>query len=138
MATSRTNPFTSRSTGAADQGSRAKAEAAHKQTDAQQKLVDADSWPRGVNGTPMIRAEMAASELIPTGQYANVSVGPARLTFFIDVDREIPDEQTFFSASQRATIAKALNEGAEIVEGDVIAVQRNIVMESMQEQVSTS
>jgi hypothetical protein len=82
----------------------------------------------------MMRAEMSAAELIPTGQYANVSVGPCRVSFLIDPDRELRDDEDYFTPQQKATIAKALNEAAEMVEADVVAVQRNIVMESLQGQ----
>lgn len=94
--------------------------------------------PRGVNGQPMMRIVMTASELIPTGQYANVSIGPAQITAWVDQDRQLEDGQSYFDAQQKATIAQALNELAEIVEADVVAVQRNLVMESMQDQGSNN
>jgi len=87
----------------------------------------------------MVKILMTASELIPTGQYANVSVGPAQITAFVDQDRVTLDEHgkeiPYFTEEQRGTLAKALNELAEIVEADVVAVQRNLVLESLQEQI---
>lgn len=138
--TERTNPFLSNTTGKGDTQSGAKARAANERANELMKSVDSESWPRGVNGQPMMKIVMTASELIPTGQYANVSVGPAQITAFVDQDRvvETDDEGntlSYFSADQRATIAQALNELAEIVEADVVAVQRNLVMESMQDQI---
>jgi hypothetical protein len=136
----RTNPFLAKTMGKQDQGSRKKAEAASERANEETKRILDDSqvpdgtWPVGSKGTPMMKAEMTAAELIPTGQYANVSVGPARVHFLIDPDRELRDDESYFSAQQRATIAKALNEAAEVVESDVIAVQRNLVLESMQGQ----
>jgi hypothetical protein len=136
----RTNPFLSKTAGKGDKGTRKKAEDASNQANEEIKRVQNEplevsgDWPRGQKGTPMMRAEMSAAELIPTGQYANVSVGPARLHFLIDPDRELRDDEDYFTPQQRATIAKALNEAAEVVESDVVAVQRNIVMESMQNQ----
>jgi hypothetical protein len=143
----RTNPFLSKTAGKGDTGSRKKAEKASEQANEeikqqekpQAKLANLNvgelsAWPLGSKGTPMMHAEMAASELIPTGQYANVTVGPCRVHFLIDPDRELRDDEDYFTPQQRATIAKALNESAEIVEADVVAVQRNIVMESMQGQ----
>jgi hypothetical protein len=97
-------------------------------------LTSSMAVPCGSKGSPMIQAEMSAAELIPTGQYANVSVGPARLHFWIDPDRELKPGESYFSEEQRDTVTKALNEAAEMVEGDVIAVQRNLVLESMQQQ----
>lgn len=139
MASSRTNPFTAKSVGKPDTGSRAKAKAAADRSEQQVDLAALpDGWPRGINGQPMMRILMTAAELIPTGQYANVSVGPAQITAFVDQDRQLAEGESYFDDQQKSTIAQALNELAEIVEGDVIAVQRNLVMESMQDQVSKS
>lgn len=131
----RTSPFITNSMGRGDQGSRPKAKAAHERTAEMQRHADSDSWPRGASGQPMMKISMVASELIPTGQYANVSVGPAQITCFIDQTRALSNGETYFSDAERAVIAQSLNELAEIVEGDVVAVQRNLVMASMQEQI---
>lgn len=133
MAADRTNPFLAKTSGKPDTKSRAKAQQAHDRAKAH--LPNEDEIPRGVSGQPMMKISMTASELIPTGQYANVSVGPAQITAWIDPARAL-DDNPYFSEAERATIAQALNELAEIVEGDVVAVQRNIVMESLQDQVS--
>lgn len=119
--------------GKPDQKSRAKAEAAADRTLAQQSD---DSIPRGVKGRPMARIEFSASELIPTGQYANVAVGPARIIAWVDLDREIDEGEKFFSEAEASNLVKATNELAEMVERDVVAVQRNLVLESIQEQLS--
>ena len=133
----RTNPFLAKSVGKGDTGSRKKAELASEQAnqEIQRDEREQEEWPVGVNGKPMIKAEMAASELVPTGQYANVTIGPCRVHFFIDPDRELADGESYFSDAQRATIAKALNEAAELVEADVVAVQRSLVLESIQQQI---
>ena len=91
----------------------------------------------GANGRPLARIEFSASELIPTGQYANVSIGPARITAFIDLSRDNDDGEAYFSEGERANLVKAVNELAEMVERDVVAVQRNLVLESIQDQKST-
>jgi hypothetical protein len=119
--------------GKADTQSRAKADNAAKQAEAQQ--VEA-AWPMGVNGRPMARIEFSAAELVPTGQYANVSIGPARITAFVDLSRVTEDDEPYFSDAERWNLTKAVNELAELVERDVIAVQRNLVLESIQEQRS--
>ena len=137
MAAPRSNPRQAKSMGEPDERSRAKAEKAGKRTEEQVAMLDAEAWPRGSAGKPMVKITMTASELIPTGQYANVSVGPAQITAFVDPDREIEEDNPYFDAEERATLAKALNELAEIVEGDVVAVQRNLVLESLQDQIST-
>ena len=136
----RSNPFLAEKIGAPDQQSRQKAEKAKSKTNEQVETANPDSWPRGVNGTPMQKVVMTASELIPTGQYANVSIGPAQITAFVDPDKELDLDEDgqplpYFSPEQRSTISQAMNELAEIVEVDVIAVQRNLVLENLQENV---
>jgi vacuolar-type H+-ATPase subunit H len=137
MASPRVNPRLAKTLGQQDQRSRSKAEQATERTNQQIETTDSEAWPRGVNGAPMVKILMTASELIPTGQYANVSVGPAQITAFVDPDRVTVDEDgreiAYFSEEQRGTLAKALNELAEIVESDVVAVQRNLVLESLQD-----
>lgn len=128
----RSNPRMAGSIGDADTQSRAKAETAKKRTSEAQGQVEADSdWPQSSQGKPLVKISMTAAELVPTGQYANVSVGPAQITAFVD-----PDEEDFFDESQRSNLAKSLNALAEIVESDVIAVQRNLVMESIQSSLN--
>ena len=132
----RTNPFTTKTAGTGDKGTRGKAEKASERANEEiQQRVDVPSQ-EGLN-QGLIYAEMSAAELVPTGQYANVSIGPCRLHFMIDPNKEIPLGESYFSEAQRATIARALNEAAEIVEADVVAVQRNLVMESLQEQLKS-
>jgi len=139
MAT-RAHPRQAKKMGESDQGSRKKAESANQRGNQQLETLDSLGWPRGVRGQPMARIVMTASELIPTGQYANVSVGPAQITAFIDPDRTLKtdDGETlpYFTDEQRETMAQALNELAEIVEADVVAVQRNLVLENLQEQIA--
>jgi hypothetical protein len=44
-------------------------------------------WPRDIRGVPCIKITCAASELIPTVQYGNVTVGPVNVTrFVVDLD----------------------------------------------------
>ena len=136
MTEDKTNPFIAKSIGKSDKQSKQKASSAMAQAEKARASADSESWPVGVDGQPMMKITMTAAELIPTGQYANVSVGPAQITAFVDQNRVIKDGDAYFSDDQRTTMAKALNELAEIVEGDVVAVQRNLVMEAMQDQVS--
>ncbi len=119
--------------GTPDTKSRSKAEGAHNRMVDQVEAAN-PAWPLTSDGRPMSRIEMAASELVPTGQYANVSVGPARITMFVDLNRET--NGSFFSEQERANMVKSLNELAEVVEHDVIAVQRSIVLDSMQDQLA--
>lgn len=123
--------------GTPDTQSRAKAESASNRNAAQQPDSD-QSWPRGITGRPMAKIEFSASELIPTGQYANVAVGPARITAFVDLDLEGDPEDGIFSKRELQILAQASNELAETVEGNVVAVQRNLVLESLQEQLASN
>ena len=102
--------------GTPDTQSRTKADVAAKQANHQQTATERDGWPLTPDGRPMVRISMTAAELIPTGQYANVSVGPCQITAFIDPDAPAP-----FSDAQRENMAAALNQLAEIVEGDVVS-----------------
>lgn len=78
--------------------------------------------PIGSNGLPMIEISFTASDLFPTGDYANVVVGPATATRWIeDTDPESTDH-----------ISSGLNKLAEAVEIDVIAEQREIVLTNLQ------
>lgn len=121
--------------GTPDTQSRAKAESAADRNISQQPDSD-QSWPRGILGRPMAKIEFSASELLPTGQYANVSVGPARITTFVDLDSIGDPEDGVFTKRELQILAQATNELAETVEVNVVGVQRNLVLESLQEQLS--
>jgi hypothetical protein len=116
--------------GTPDTGSRAKGESAANRAVAVQSD---DAIPRGVRGRPMAKLEFSASELVPTGQYANVTIGPVRATVWIDLDRELGEDDTYFSTDEATKLVKAANELAEHIEGSVIAVQREIVLMNLQE-----
>jgi hypothetical protein len=92
---------------------------------------ETDVWPRGIDGTPMTRIEFSVSELIPTGQYANVTIGPVRVTSFVDLQRG-EEDMPYFTEQEKDTIVKAANELADMMERDVIGVQRNLVLEALQ------
>lgn len=136
MAEERANPFIAKSIGNADKQSKQKASAAMAQAEKTRASADPESWPVGENGQPMMKVTMTVAELLPTGQYANVSIGPAQVTAFVDPDREVKSGDAYFTQDERSTISKALNELAEVVEFDVLAVQRNLVLESMQNSVT--
>jgi hypothetical protein len=80
------------------------------------KPAESIQWPLDEDGQPMAQISFTASELIPTGQYANVTVGPATVTRFVK-DSDVTDE---------------LNKLAETVEVEVIAEQREIVLNTLQ------
>lgn len=88
--------------------------------------VHADAHPRASDGHPLVRIEMAASELIRTGEFANVTVGPAKVTMFID-----PREEEPITSEIKENIVAAMNLLAEIVEVEVVGVQRELVLEAL-------
>jgi hypothetical protein len=51
--------------------------------------TDDHDWPRDAFGTPLLRVSVSQSELIPTAQYANVTLGPVQIVGFI---QDGPDE----------------------------------------------
>lgn len=110
--------------------SRPQAEAAVARHEADESAAST-GWPMTPDGRPMAKIEMAASELVPTGQFANIVVGPARLTVFVD-----PRDPDPLPEDERENIAKATNLVAELVEIDVVAVQRNLVLETMQSNLA--
>jgi hypothetical protein len=126
----RTAPSVSKSVGTPEQKSRAKADASTKRAQAT-TVAEPASIPTAPDGYPLVKIAIAAAELIPTGQFANISVGPATIEWYVD-----PREEDPISSAELENAAKALNQLAELVEIDVIAVQRNLVLESMQSQVA--
>lgn len=122
-APARSNPSQAATIGASDKGSRAKADAATRRAES----MEGEVVPLTADGRPMVNIQMSAAELIPTGQYANVSVGPAKISWWID-----PQDPAPISDAEKQNVAKALNDIAEICEVDVISVQRNLVLESIQ------
>jgi hypothetical protein len=137
----RQNPKLSKTIGQSDTKSRAKAEQAHERQEISVDVTSMDGWPRNNQGHPLARITMQASELLPTGQYANVAVGPAQITIFIDPESDVEyDEEGkphLLTDETKQVLAVGLNELAQIVESDVIAVQRNLVLESLQDQVES-
>lgn len=121
---------TTETVGDADTGSRIKAQTSAARHDAEESAASS-GWPMTPDGRPMAKVEMAASELIPTGQYANIVVGPGRLTVFVD-----PRDADPFPEAERENVAKAMNLVADLVEVDVIAVQRALVLEAMQNNLA--
>lgn len=110
-----------------DKGSRGKSDNA---ADRAANASETEAVPLGTNGKPMARIDFSASELIPTGQYANVTIGPVRITAYIDLGRN--GENGYFTTEEKDILVQAANELAEMAERDVIGVQRNLVLESLQ------
>lgn len=89
--------------------------------DTAQVIDNTGPVPIGANGLPMVQIQASASELIPTGEYANVVVGPVTVVKWI----EDPGDD----------LADEVNDLCETIEADVISVQRTLVLESLQDEV---
>jgi hypothetical protein len=105
------------------------------------KKVESVNWPVDEDGQPMAQISITASELIPTGNYANVTVGPVTVTRFVkDTTDEMitPEEleKALKTNDKVSAIAIPLNRLAEIVESDCIAEQRQLVLDSLQADVT--
>lgn len=61
-------------------------ESAEKRSNSTVEAIE--GWPH-YNGVPMVKISCAAAELIPTRQYANVTVGPVQVTCFATADGEL-------------------------------------------------
>lgn len=91
---------------------------ADKKTTGKAKSVESINWPVDEDGTPMAMISMAASELVPTGKFANVTIGPATITKFVrDGDGD--------------HLAAEVNVLAETIEQKVIAEQREILNDGL-------
>lgn len=80
-------------------------------------------WPRAVDGIPLIKIQAGASELVPTVQYGNVTVGPVLVTRFVDA--RTPEE-----------IQVAVKQSQEIVE-HAISEDRKTVHDLMRSRVAS-
>lgn len=103
--------------------SRARAKAPNGTDRRGQKRTEVAGAIIGSNGKPMVKITFGASELIPTGDFANVVVGPVMVERYVEDDGKLADH---------------LNETAEIVESDCIAEQRELVLNSLKAKVEDS
>lgn len=125
----RARPGTKKGVAKSDKQSGAKAKAAAKRTDDANEQAQGDvRIPLTPDGRPMTKIKVSAAELVPTGQYANVSIGPVQVEMFVDL--EDPDPIT---DEQKENLANVLNQICEVVEGDVVAVQRDIVINNLED-----
>lgn len=85
----------------------------------ERQQIESIHWPVDEDGQPMAQISFCASELIPTGDYANVVVGPVQVTKFVK------DEN----------LAEQMNALAEMVESDCISEQRELVLGQIQAAV---
>lgn len=131
----RTSRRIARTAGTPEKQSRQKAEFSKDRSNEVNKTAEPGEFgvPLTADGRPMVRILATAAELIPTGQFANVSVGPAQIVAYIDPRNPEP-----FTDKELENIAKAVNTLTELAGVDVIGVQRTLVLESLQENVSGS
>lgn len=124
----RTHEGVTASLGRDTKQSRQQAEASKDRAASQRPQVGP---PVAADGYPLVKVALAAAELIPTGQFANISVGPVLVEWWID-----PREDEPIPKAEMENVTKVMNMLSDLVQIDVIAVQRNLVLESMQNQVA--
>jgi hypothetical protein len=83
------------------------------------------------SGQPYARVLATASDLIPTGDYANVTIGPAQIMMWVD-----PGDPNGVSQETLDNLARVLNQLTETVSVDVVGVQRTLVIEGLQQQLA--
>lgn len=71
-------------------------------------------------GLPLIEITVSASEKVPTGDYANVDVGPVTMKKWI---RDPQDDDA---------LVEQINDMCELIEVGVVAEQRELVLQSLQ------
>ena len=69
--------------------------------------ITSEGWPH-YDGVPMVKISCAASELIPTVQYGNATVGPVQVTCFAT-----PDGQLLFDSAALGKAIKSVQETCE-------------------------
>ena len=83
-------------------------------------------WPLDESGQPMIQVTVQASELIGLEEFSNVTVGPSNITMFI------PKGQSHALDDDEAeALASAMNQLAGIVEVEVVAANRDVVLDTI-------
>ena len=89
--------------------------------------------PLTPDGRPMARIMFQGAELIPHGQFANISCGPAQIQLWVD-----PQDSDPIPENVRENLAKGLNDIADVLYGHVLATQRTLIQEAIQAQVAAS
>lgn len=72
------------------------------------------NWPTDTEGKPMVMISMSAQELVPTGNYANVTIGPATVVKFVEDGAEDEIREDILTLSTKI-IEPALGERREAV-----------------------
>jgi hypothetical protein len=86
---------------------------------AQKTAVPSLNWPVDEDGKPLTLISFASAELVPTGNYANVTVGPASATKFV-------------KNGDQKELAKSISELAEPVEW-ALAHRRDQILKELSE-----
>lgn len=118
--------------------SRQKAAVATKTGEQQQALAERSagltvSPPLTADGRPLAKITVAGAELIPHGQFANISCGPAMFEIWVD-----PLDEEPVSNEVADGLAKAANKVFDALYGDVLSVQRALIQKSIEEQAKAA
>jgi len=129
----RTAPEVTASLAAPAEKTGPKAKATAENASAQATAADPmeDRPTHAPSGLPYVKVVATASDLIPTGDWANTTVGPVQFTAWLDPGNPDPLPQ-----DQLDNLAKAANKLFETAQLDVVAVQRTLVLESLQQQAA--
>jgi hypothetical protein len=85
--------------------------------------------PLTPDGRPMVKITVSGAELIPHGQFANISCGPCMFEVWVDPLDEEPVHPTVAQG-----IAKAANTLFDALYGDVLSVQRGHIDEAIKQE----
>lgn len=104
------------------------AKEAAKSAERQTEISTVEPWPRDEHDEPMFKISVQAQELLGSGlegipDYSSITIGPAKIEGFVSRHKRNP-----FSESDLKNLASALNQLCEVVENDVIAEQRQLVL----------
>lgn len=89
--------------------------------------INTPAWPRDENGEPMLQIYVQARDHVGLENFSNVTVGPSGATAFIRKGQDT----VFADDDERHAFVNCLNELSALVEVDVIANQRDIMLNAI-------
>jgi hypothetical protein len=107
------------------------ADTGKQQMDLAERSASEGGPPLTADGRPLAKITVAGAELIPHGQFANISCGPAMFEIWVD-----PLDEEPVSDEMASGIAKAANKVFDALYGDVLSVQRALIQKAIDEQAA--
>lgn len=102
-----------------------------QQADLAERSATEAGPPMTSDGRPLSKITVAGAELIPHGQFANISCGPAMFEIWVD-----PLDEEPVSDELAAGLAKAANKVFDALYGDVLSVQRALIQQAIEQQAA--